>query len=163
LNSGNSAKTPAQTTPNRYIQQHGERQEQLQLAHSVAGQDGAGGQASAIAGRDAKSGRALARRRGIGRQFEGDEPGIAQQEAADHRDDEDKFGVSGAHGPASAQAQQNPGDHDRDDQRRIDHQGRQPLARPGHADTQVHALRRDQGTPVGAPVNGAHRLLLRGR
>lgn len=68
-----------------------QRQEQLDIAQQVAGDDHLGGEPSAIARGDADAGQPLARRRPTRAQFEEQEVGIAEQEDHNDPDNDEKL------------------------------------------------------------------------
>src|SRR5690606_13171476 len=127
-----------------------ERQEDLQLTHGVAGEDGLGPEAPSVPGSDPKSKRSLAGRGGRGRQFERGEVEVPEQKEAEQPDHDDHFGACRSararrYGGAE-DGHQGEGEEHGDDDAGIEEKSGGAL--PGIADvqTQVDAFGRDKGS-----------------
>jgi hypothetical protein len=153
LNSGNSRKTAHHSRPARLthaptwslcVGQEAEGQVELDLAHGVAGEDGVGGQAAAVAGRHPQAHGPLARGGRARRQLEQHEIQVAQHEEDQHRHRADHLPALALRADHRQAGQQGEGDQGGQHDQQVDQHGGGALAGVAQAQLQVDALRRDQ-------------------
>ena len=130
----------------RHGEEQPERQEDLDLARQVAGDDRAGQQRSAAPVDHLEVDDALARRGALALQLEVDEVEVPEQEGQEQHDcDRHRAGSAVQERQAEHEEEQDGRQHP---EQEVDQEGDEPLAMVGDIDLQRHPLRRNDLAPV---------------